>query len=56
MNLNLKTKDEEKINVGFVIYKSDKEALDALADRLGISTSMILRSVTNDILEGKIVI
>ena len=56
MKLNLKNRDEGKVNVGVAIYKSDKDALDRLADNLGITTSLLLRSLINDLIDGNIVI
>lgn len=54
MNLNLKTKDEGKINIGCAIYMSDKQALDKIADDLAVPVSLLLRSVINDIIDGTI--
>ena len=54
--LNLKKKDLEKINMTVSLYTEDKAAIDSLAESLGISTSMLVRSLINDIIEHKITI
>lgn len=52
--LNLKKKALEKINMTVSLYTEDKQVIDSLAESLGISTSMLVRSLINDIIEGKI--
>lgn len=52
--LNLKHKAESKSNVGVPLYDSDKAALEAIADSMGLSTSMLVRSLINDLLDGNI--
>lgn len=54
MKLNLKTKEEGKINIGCAIYMSDKLALENVANELGVPVSLLLRSAINDIIDGKI--
>lgn len=52
MNLNLKHKDEEKVHIGCKIYMSDKAILDKIADDMGISTTLLLRSIINDLIDS----
>ena len=54
LKLNLKHKDEGKVNVGCAIYQSDKKAFDIVCNEMGLSTSLIFRSLINDVIEGKI--
>lgn len=54
MKLNIREKDEGKVNVGLVIYYSDKIALDEKARSFGINTSTLLRSLINDVIDGNI--
>ena len=54
MKLNLRTKNEEKVSLGVMIYTSDKVAFDAIADLKGISTAMLLRSLVNNLVDGNI--
>lgn len=56
MQLNIREKNEGKVNVGLVIYYSDKQALDEKAREFGINTSTLLRSLINDVIDGKITI
>lgn len=54
--INLKHKLEEKELMGVKLYVSDKRALEVLANSLGLTTSVLMRSVINDLLEGNIVV
>lgn len=54
MKLNIREKDEGKVNVGLVIYYSDKITLDEKARSFGINTSTLLRSLINDVIDGNI--
>ena len=52
--LNLKRKNEEKLNVGFQMYKSDKLAFETKAKEQGLSFSEALRSLANDYIDNNI--
>lgn len=52
--LNLRHRDEGKVNIGCSVYMSDKLAFDAIARQLGITTSLLMRSLINDVLDNKI--
>lgn len=54
MKLNLRSKTEEKVSIGVMIYASDKMAFDSMADNKGISTAMLLRSLINNLVDGHI--
>lgn len=54
MSYNLKTLNEGKINIGVAIYLSDKEKFEKIADERGVTTSLLLRSLINDVIDGKI--
>ena len=57
MKLNLRKRDDNgKVNIGVAIYQSDKEAFDKIADDLGITTSILLRSIINDVIDGNITV
>lgn len=56
MKLNLRTRDEGKVNIGCSVYMSDKQAFDAVARQLGITTSLLMRSLINDIIDGNITV
>lgn len=52
--LNLKRKTDEKFNVGFQMYESDKVAFEQKAKAQGLSFSDALRSLANDYIDGNI--
>lgn len=54
MKLNLRSKQDDKVSIGVMIYTSDKMAFDAIADQKGISTAMLLRSLINNLVDGNI--
>lgn len=54
LKLNLKHKAEPKYTIGLQLYASDKSTLEAMADSMGLSTSMLVRSLINDLLDGNI--
>lgn len=54
MKLNLKHKAEPKYTVGFQLYESDKNAIEAIASHLGVTVSMLMRSLVNDLIDGNI--
>lgn len=52
--LNLKKKLDNKFNVGFAMYESDKVAFEQKAKAQGLSFSEALRSLANDYIDGNI--
>jgi hypothetical protein len=52
--LNLKRKTDEKFNVGFAMYESDKIAFEKKARSQGLTFSEALRSLANDYIDGTI--
>lgn len=52
--LNLKRKLDNKFNVGFAMYESDKLVFEEKAKSQGLSLSEVLRSLANDYIDGNI--
>lgn len=52
MNINLKPKNETKHNIGVAIYESDKKRLEEYAQSNGMTVSLIVRSLINDLLDS----
>lgn len=52
MKINLQTKDEEKRQLGVMIYSSDYEYLQAKASTEGIKLTMLVRSILNDYMDN----
>lgn len=54
MKLNLKKKNEARFNIGVSLYDSDKKKLTEYAESKGITVSIVLRSLINDLLDGNL--
>lgn len=52
--LNLKHSLEPKALIALNVYASDKAKLEEIAAGLGTNVTVLMRSVINDILDGKI--
>lgn len=56
MKLNLRKKNDTTEYCGCVIYKSDKDALTAMAAAQNLKLSDIMRSLINDYVDGNITV
>ena len=52
MKVNLHYKHEPKSHVAVYLYNSDKVLFEAKAKALGLSTSDMLRTLVNSVLDG----
>lgn len=52
LKVNLHHRNEAKSHVAVYVYNSDKAALEAVAKSLGLSTSNLLRSLINSVLDN----
>lgn len=56
LKLNARFRKGDKQYVGCNIYTQDKQELLRISEELGIGFSSLMRSLLNDVVEGKIVV
>lgn len=53
INLRETNKEDKKEYVGVNLYSADKQRLDKLANGMGVSLSVILRTAINNLLDSE---
>ena len=54
LKVKLHHKNEPKSHLAVYVYDSDKVKVDEIANNLGLSTSNLLRTLVNNLLDGTV--